>query len=210
MDDPTAHVGHAIGKMTAAFYAAGTGRASSVNWQNTNLTSVVASAPERQDLRVGGGFLSVVFIRSLDEVAELHPRERPDDHLFRLGARRDRSGRRVPDGPRRVALGADRDGARLRFHLGRLRHPVRTDAAHPRLVKRALFPPQSRLLPFTAIFAWNGHHEERWGSKTPVSRRTMMWRSGTGDVRSWIAPPGLDPGSHDETGAVSLRRALKG
>jgi hypothetical protein len=68
MDDPKAHVGHAIGKMTAAFYAAGTGRASSVNWQNTNLTSVVASAPERQDIRVGGGFLSVVFVRSLDEI----------------------------------------------------------------------------------------------------------------------------------------------
>jgi hypothetical protein len=68
MDDPKAHVGHAIGKMTAAFYAAGTGRASAVSWRNTNLTSVVASAAERQDLRVGGGFLSVVFIRSLDEV----------------------------------------------------------------------------------------------------------------------------------------------
>ena len=47
----------------------GSGRASSVNWQNTNLTSFVASAPERQDIRVGGGFLSVVFVRSLDEVA---------------------------------------------------------------------------------------------------------------------------------------------
>jgi hypothetical protein len=68
MDDPKAHIGHAIGKMTAAFYAAGTGRASSVTWRNTHLTSVVASAPERQDLRVGGGFLSVVFIRSLAEV----------------------------------------------------------------------------------------------------------------------------------------------
>ena len=69
MDDPSARVGHAIGKMTAAFYAAGTGRASAVNWRDTNLTSVVASAPERQDLRVGGGFLSVVFVRSLEEVA---------------------------------------------------------------------------------------------------------------------------------------------
>ena len=69
MDDPGARVGHAIGKMTAAFYAAGTGRASSVNWRDTNLTSIVASAPERQDLRVGGGFLSVVFVRSLAEVA---------------------------------------------------------------------------------------------------------------------------------------------
>jgi Acyl-CoA reductase (LuxC) len=67
MDDPAGRVGHAIGKMTAAFYAAGTGRASSVNWRDTNLTSVVASAPERQDLRVGGGFLSVVFIPALAE-----------------------------------------------------------------------------------------------------------------------------------------------
>jgi Acyl-CoA reductase (LuxC) len=69
MDDPAGHVGHAIGKMTAAFYAAASGRASSVNWRNMNLTSFVASASERQDLRVGGGFLSVVFVRSLDEVA---------------------------------------------------------------------------------------------------------------------------------------------
>jgi hypothetical protein len=69
MDDPAGRVGHAIGKMTAAFYAAANGRASSVNWQNTHLTSIVASAPERQDLRVGGGFLSVVFVRSLSEVA---------------------------------------------------------------------------------------------------------------------------------------------
>src|ERR1700729_383778 len=69
MDDPAGRVGHAIGKMTAAFYAAGTGRASSVNWHNTNLTSFVASAPERQDLRVGGGFLGVVFVRSAADVA---------------------------------------------------------------------------------------------------------------------------------------------
>jgi hypothetical protein len=68
MDDPRARAGHAIGKMTAAFYAAGTGRASAANWRNTNLTSVVASAPERQEMRVGGGFLSVVFIPSLAEV----------------------------------------------------------------------------------------------------------------------------------------------
>ncbi|HLX98008.1 MAG TPA: acyl-CoA reductase, partial [Roseiarcus sp.] len=68
MDDPGAHVGHAIGKMTAAFYAAATGRTSSVNWRDTNLTSVVASAPERQEIRVGGGFLSVVFISSLAAV----------------------------------------------------------------------------------------------------------------------------------------------
>ena len=69
MDDPAGRVGHAIGKMTAAFYAAANGRASSVHWQNTQLTSVIASTPLRQDTRVGGGFLSVVFVRSLAEVA---------------------------------------------------------------------------------------------------------------------------------------------
>ena len=69
MDDPAGRVGHAIGKMTAAFYAAASGRASSVHWQNTQLTSIVASAPSRQDIRVGGGFISVVFVRSLAEVA---------------------------------------------------------------------------------------------------------------------------------------------
>jgi Acyl-CoA reductase (LuxC) len=69
MDDPAGRVGHAIGKMTAAFYAAANGRASSVHWRNTQLTSIVASAPMRQDIRVGGGFLSVVFVQSLAEVA---------------------------------------------------------------------------------------------------------------------------------------------
>ncbi|HEY1452270.1 MAG TPA: acyl-CoA reductase [Roseiarcus sp.] len=69
MDDPAGRVGHAIGKMTAAFFAAANGRASSVHWRNTQLTSITASAPVRQDARVGGGFLSVVFVRSLAEVA---------------------------------------------------------------------------------------------------------------------------------------------
>src|SRR5271154_422697 len=70
MDDPAGRVGHAIGKMTAAFYAAANGRASSVHWQNTQLTSIEASAPLRQEMRVGGGFLSVVFVSSLTEVAD--------------------------------------------------------------------------------------------------------------------------------------------
>jgi acyl-CoA reductase LuxC len=68
MDDPKARIGHAIGKITAAFYAVGAGRASAANWRDTKLTSVVASAPERQEIRVGGGFLSVVFIPSLAEI----------------------------------------------------------------------------------------------------------------------------------------------
>jgi hypothetical protein len=69
IDDPARRVGQAIGKMTAAFYAAASGRASSVTWQNTNLTSVVAAEPKRQEIRVGGGYLSVVFVRSLADVA---------------------------------------------------------------------------------------------------------------------------------------------
>jgi Acyl-CoA reductase (LuxC) len=69
MDDPAGRVGHAIGKMTAAFYAAANGRASSVHWRDTQLTSIVASAPQRQEMRVGGGFLSVVFVPSLSDVA---------------------------------------------------------------------------------------------------------------------------------------------
>ena len=68
MDDPAGRVGHAIGKMTAAFYAAATGQASSVTWRDTNLTSVVASRPQRQEIRVGGGFLGVVFIPTLAEI----------------------------------------------------------------------------------------------------------------------------------------------
>ncbi len=144
MDDPKAHVGHAIGKMTAAFYAAGSGRASSVNWQNTNLTSVVASAPERQDIRVGGGFLSVVFIRSLDEVPGFI--RESDQTITYFGWERGEIEAVAPsrDGPRRLALGADRDGARLRFHLGRLRYPVRADAAHPRLLRSRLLAQNQR------------------------------------------------------------------
>jgi Acyl-CoA reductase (LuxC) len=69
MDDSAGRVGHAIGKMTAAFTAAANGRASSARWRDTHLTSIVASVPERQDTRVGGGFLSVVFVSSLAEVA---------------------------------------------------------------------------------------------------------------------------------------------
>ena len=134
MDDPKARIGHAIGKMTAAFYAAGTGRASSVNWRNTNLTSVVASAAERQDIQGRRRILKRRLRPLARRGRKLHPGGRPDDHLFRLGARRDRSGRRLAHGARRVALGADRDGARLRFHLGRLRYPVRADAPRAHLV----------------------------------------------------------------------------
>ena len=154
MDDPAGRVGHAIGKMTAAFYAAASGRASSVHWQNTQLTSIVASAP------VAAGYprRRRIHQRRVRPLARrgrrLHPRERSDDHVFRLATRRDRRGRRVARRARRVALGADRDRARLRFHLGRLRHPVRADAARARelvvmpatagIQKRATLDPRVR------------------------------------------------------------------
>ena len=68
IDDPAGRVGHSIGKMTAAFHAAASGQATAVDWR-THLTSIVASQPMRQELRVGGGFLSVVFVRTLAEIA---------------------------------------------------------------------------------------------------------------------------------------------
>ena len=139
MDDPAGRVGHAIGKMTAAFYAAANGRASSVHWRNTQLTSIVASAPMRQDIRVGGGFLSVVFVQSLAEVASFI--RESDQTITYFGWERGEIeiDRRVTRRARRVALGADRDRARLRLHLGRLRHPLRADAPGARLLIKAAY-----------------------------------------------------------------------
>ena len=139
MDDPAGRVGHAIGKMTAAFYAAANGRASSVHWRNTQLTSIVASAPMRQDIRVGGGFLSVVFVRSLAEVASFI--RESDQTITYFGWERGEieAIARVTRRARRVALGADRDRARLRLHLGRLRHPLRADAPRAGLLIRAAY-----------------------------------------------------------------------
>lgn len=63
--------GHQISKMTAAFSAAATGDASDVFWRDGELTSVVATAPARVDRRVGGGFLSIVFINDLPGLNDL-------------------------------------------------------------------------------------------------------------------------------------------
>ena len=85
MDDPAGRVGHAIGKMTAAFYAAANGRASSVHWQNTQLTSIVASAPSAAGHPRRRGISSASCSSFARRGRRLHPRERPDDYLFRLG-----------------------------------------------------------------------------------------------------------------------------
>ena len=82
---------------------------------------------------MGGGFLSVVFVRSLDEVASFI--RESDQTITYFGWERDEvEAVAAAGGPWRFALGADRDRARLRFHLGRLRYPLRADAAHPRFM----------------------------------------------------------------------------
>lgn len=58
--------GHQIAKMVQAFSSAAAGLSSEVSWRNSTLTSAVAAREERSEQRVGGGFLSVVFIPSLE------------------------------------------------------------------------------------------------------------------------------------------------
>ena len=120
--------------MTAAFYAAGTGRASSVSWQNPHLASFVASAPERQDLRVGGGFLSVIFIRSLAEVPSFI-RESDQTIAYSAGS----AARSKRWQPSRIGPGVSRwapiGTASSSISSEWLRHPFRVDAAHSRLLK---------------------------------------------------------------------------
>ncbi|TDT99267.1 acyl-CoA reductase-like NAD-dependent aldehyde dehydrogenase [Azorhizobium sp. AG788] len=58
--------GHQIAKMTAAFSAAASGDVIDLSWRGTELTTVVSGVAERVDRRIGGGFLSVVFLPDLD------------------------------------------------------------------------------------------------------------------------------------------------
>lgn len=58
--------GHQIAKMTAGFSAAATGHVTDVLWRNSELTSVISADADRVERRVGGGFLSVVFIADLE------------------------------------------------------------------------------------------------------------------------------------------------
>jgi hypothetical protein len=121
-DDPAGRVGHAIGKMTAAFYAATSERASAVHWRNTQLTSIVASAPQRQEIRLGGGFVSVGFVPSLSKVAGFI--RESDQTITYFGWERGEIEAVAASHVGPLALGADRDRARLRFHLGRYDIPL--------------------------------------------------------------------------------------
>ncbi|MBV8441085.1 MAG: hypothetical protein JO312_11115, partial [Hyphomicrobiales bacterium] len=47
IDDPVGRIGHSIGKMTTAFYAAASGLASNVEWRSSPLTSIVANESRR-------------------------------------------------------------------------------------------------------------------------------------------------------------------
>ena len=60
--------GHQISKMVQAFASAASGWSREVSWRDAMLTSTVTDRQERADLRVGSGFLNVVFIPALDAV----------------------------------------------------------------------------------------------------------------------------------------------
>lgn len=63
--------GHQIAKMVQGFSSAAAGFASEVIWQNSALTSAISTADDRLEQRVGGGFLNVVFLSSLDAINEI-------------------------------------------------------------------------------------------------------------------------------------------
>ena len=78
-----AGTGHFMRKMVAAYQAAATGEASSLEWRNPALTSVLSASARRQEERVGGGFLWVDFIPSIEALGAL-ARER-DQTLTHFG-----------------------------------------------------------------------------------------------------------------------------
>jgi hypothetical protein len=63
--------GHQIAKMVQGFSSAAAGAASEVIWQNSALTSAISTTHDRLEKRVGGGFLNVVFISSLDAIDDI-------------------------------------------------------------------------------------------------------------------------------------------
>jgi hypothetical protein len=67
----TAGTGHFMRKMVAAYQAAATGGASSLEWRNPALTSVMSSPTQRHEARVGGGFLWVDFVSSIAAVGPM-------------------------------------------------------------------------------------------------------------------------------------------
>ena len=67
----TPATGHAIRKMVGAFASAATGNAIAVDWRRNELTRVVVAGMERQEERIGGGYLRTMFIPSLSALAQL-------------------------------------------------------------------------------------------------------------------------------------------
>jgi hypothetical protein len=63
--------GHVIRKLVEAMSAAAVGDVTSIYWSTNELTSVVAANPNRVETRVGGGYLRICFIDSLDELQSL-------------------------------------------------------------------------------------------------------------------------------------------
>jgi len=63
--------GHQIAKMVQSFSSAAAGQSVLVNWRDDRLTTMLASSPERQDHKVGGGFMRVAFLEALDDILPL-------------------------------------------------------------------------------------------------------------------------------------------
>ncbi len=92
--------------MTAAFSAAASGDVIDLSWRGTELTTVVSGVAERVDRRIGGGFLSVVFLPDLAALnGVLRERDQTITHFGFLG-RRHPPGGRAQSRSWRVALDA--------------------------------------------------------------------------------------------------------
>lgn len=63
--------GHQINKMVQAFSFAASGQSAAVNWRNGTLTSIVVDGGEHDEQKVGGGFLQIAFVRTLNSVGSL-------------------------------------------------------------------------------------------------------------------------------------------
>lgn len=63
--------GHAMRKLVEAFAALGRGDARSAQWHDPLLTTVEAGRFARYETRVGGGYLSVLFVGELDELSQV-------------------------------------------------------------------------------------------------------------------------------------------
>ncbi len=77
-----APAGHQMTKMVHAFSSAAAGASSEVAWRNGALTSAIATREERAEQTVGGGFLTVVFIPTLEALTgHLRARDQTVTHF---------------------------------------------------------------------------------------------------------------------------------